>query len=138
VKQGTMVDATTIEAPRGRPRSDGTTTRDQDASFPSKHGVPHHGYKRHLNADLSGGATDSRFGTATEHDPDHTDDLTMHEERPVLAGSTHSSATRRAELRARGVIGGICCSAGRGSTTGGNAGTAWCQGTEPAVNTPRR
>lgn len=107
VKQGTMVDATIIEAPRGRPRPDGTTTRDQDASFTSKHRVPHHGYKGHIAADLSGIVTDYRFGTAKEHDSNHIDDLTINETKLVLADSAYSSAARRAELRARGVIDGI-------------------------------
>lgn len=114
VKQGTMVDATIIEAPRGRPRPDGTTTRDQDASFTSKHGVPHHGYKGHIAADLSGIVTDYRFGTAKEHDSNHIDDLTMHETTLVLADSAYSSAARRAELRARGVIDGIIYKRNRG------------------------
>jgi IS5 family transposase len=117
VKEGTMVDATIIQAPRGRPRRggpDGTTTRDPDASFTSKHGVPHHGYKGHIAADLSGIVTDYRFGTAKEHDSNHIDDLTMHEERLVLADSAYSSAARRAELRARGVIDGIIYKRHRG------------------------
>lgn len=114
VKQGTMVDATIIEAPRGRPRPDGTTTRDQDASFTSKHGVPHHGYKGHIAADLSGIVTDYRFGTAKEHDSNHIDDLTMYEQRLVLADSAYSSAARRTELRARGVIDGIIYKRHRG------------------------
>ena len=114
VKAGTMVDATIIEAPRGRPRPDGTTTRDPDASFTAKHGVPHHGYKGHIAADLSGIVTDYRFGTATQADSDHIDDLTMHEDTLVLADSAYSSAARRAELRARGVIDGICYKRVRG------------------------
>lgn len=85
VKAGTMVDATIIEAPRGRPRPGGTTTRDQDASF-----------------------------TAKQADSDHIDDLTLHETRLVLADSAYSSKARRAELRARGVIDGICYKRNRG------------------------
>lgn len=108
VKEGTMVDATIIEAPRGRPRGDGTSTRDPDASFTAKHGVPHHGYKGHIAADLSGIVTDYRFGTAKAHDSNHIDDLTMAETRAVLADSAYASAARRAELRARGVMDGIC------------------------------
>lgn len=109
VREGTMVDATIIEAPRGRPRkSDGTSTRDQDASFTRKHGVPHHGYKGHIAADLSGIITDYRFGTAKEHDSNHIDDLTMHETMLVLGDSAYSDRQRRARLRARGVIDGIC------------------------------
>lgn len=114
VKQGTMVDATIIEAPRGRPRPDGTTTRDRDASFTSKHGVPHHGYKGHIAADLSGIVTDYRFGTAKEHDSNHIDDLTLNEQTLVLADSAYSSRERRAELRARGVIDGIIYKRHRG------------------------
>lgn len=114
VKQGSMVDATIIQAPRGRPRPDGTNTRDQDASFTKKHGVPHHGYKGHINADLSGIVTDYRFGTAKEHDSKHIDDLTIHENKLILADSAYSSAARRAELRGRGVIDGICYKRHRG------------------------
>jgi transposase, IS5 family len=114
VKQGTMVDATIIEAPLGRPRPDGTNTRDKDASFTSKHGVPHHGYKGHIAADLSGIVTDYRFGTAKEHDSNHIDDLTINETTLVLADSAHSSAARRAEIRARGVIDGIIYKRNRG------------------------
>jgi IS5 family transposase len=116
VKQGTMVDATIIQAPRGRPRPDGTTTRDQDASFTSKHGVPHHGYKGHLAADLSGIVTDYRFGTAKEHDSNHIDDLTMHETKLILADSAYSKEDRRRELRTRGVIDGIIYKRNRGQT----------------------
>ena len=114
VREGTMVDATIIQAPRGRPRPDGTTTRDQDASFTAKHGVPHHGYKGHIAADLSGIVIDYRFGTAKQADSDHIDDLTLHEKKLVLADSAYSSRARRAELRARGVIDGICYKRNKG------------------------
>lgn len=116
VREGTMVDATIIEAPRGRPRprNDGTSTRDPEASFTRKHGVPHHGYKGHIAADLSGIVTDYRFGTAKEHDSNHIDELTRHERRLVLADSAYSDRERRARLRARGVIDGICYKRHRG------------------------
>jgi IS5 family transposase len=107
VKEGTIVDATIIEAPRGRPRPDGTSTRDQDASFTSKHGVPHHGYKGYIVADLSRIVTDDHFGTAKERDSNHIDELTMHEETLVLADSAYSGRERRGGLHARGVIDGI-------------------------------
>lgn len=125
VKQGTMVDATIIEAPRGRPRPDGTTTRDRDASFTAKHGVPHHGYKGHIAADLSGIVTDYRFGTAKEHDSTHIDDLTMHEKTLVLADSAYSKEERRREMRARGVIDGIIYKRNRGQATLSNWQERW-------------
>lgn len=114
VKEGTMVDATIIEAPRGRPRPDGTTTRDRDASFTSKHGVPHHGYKGHIAVDLSGIVTDYRFGTAKEHDSHYIDELTITEKTLVLADSAYSDRARRAALRSRGVIDGIIYKRHRG------------------------
>jgi hypothetical protein len=46
------------------------------------------------------------FGTAKEHDSKHIDDLTVHE--LGLADTACSDRKRREELRARGVIGGIC------------------------------
>ncbi|VAX40565.1 Mobile element protein [hydrothermal vent metagenome] len=114
VREGTMVDATIIEQSRGRARGDGTSTRDPDASFTKKHSVSHHGYKGHIACDLSGLATDYRFGTAREHDSRQIDDLTLHEQKAALADSAYSSASRRAELHRRGVLDGICYKRNRG------------------------
>lgn len=108
IKEGTMVDATIIEAPRGRSRHDGTTTRDQEASFTKKHGKTHHGYKGHIACDRSGVITDYRFSTAKRHDSRYIDDLTIDERKAVIADSAYSSASRRVALRERGVINGIC------------------------------
>ena len=114
VKAGTMIDATILQAPRGRPREGGTTTRDQDASFTTKHGVPHHGYKGHIAVDMSGIVVEYRFGTAKAADSDSIDALTMHEKTIVLADSAYTSAARREELRSRGVVDGICYKRVRG------------------------
>jgi len=114
VKEGTLVDATIIEAPRGRSRGDGTSTRDPEASFTKKHGRTHHGYKGHVSADLSKIVTDYRFTTAKEHDSRHIDDLTIHEEKVVIADSAYSDRRRREGLRARGVIDAICYKRNRG------------------------
>ena len=85
VREGTMVDATVIEAPRGRTRPDGTNTRDEDASFTRKDGRSHHGYKGHVAADVSGIVVDCRSGTAKGHDSRHIDDLTRRERHAVFA-----------------------------------------------------
>jgi len=114
VREGTMVDATIIEAPRGRPRPDGTSTRDTDASFTSKHGLPHHGYKGHIGVDLSGIVIRCAFGTAKQHDADHLEYLIGGEERLVLADSAYGSKERRKDLRSRGIIDGICYQRHRG------------------------
>jgi IS5 family transposase len=76
--------------------------------------VPHHGYKGHIGADLSGIVTRYGFGTAKQHDADHFDYLTEGEQHLVLADSMYSSKERRANLRARGIIDGICYQRRRG------------------------
>lgn len=105
VKDGTLVDATIIEQSRGTKRADGTSTRDPEASFTAKGGVPHHGYKGHIGADRSGIVTDYRFSDAAPHDSQFIDELTAGEKRMVVADSAYRSAEREAELTRRGV----CC-----------------------------
>lgn len=105
VKEGTMVDATIIEAPKGRRRPDGTNTRDPEASFTRGN---RHGYKGHIAVDLSGIVTDYRFGTAKQHDGQRIDEMIAQERHLVVADSAYSSVRRRGELAARGVLDGIC------------------------------
>jgi IS5 family transposase len=114
VKEGTLVDATIIEAPRGRPRPDGTHTRDKEASFTYRHRVPHHGYKGHIACDRSAIVTDYRFGTASEHDSDYFDELTALEKKLVAGDSAYSSQERRDRLKKRGVFAAICYKRVRG------------------------
>ncbi len=116
VREGTMVDATIIEQSTGRKRDDGSSTRDEDASFTKKHGVTHHGYKGHVACDLSGIVTDYRFTTAKEHDSKRIDELTINERTAVLADSAYASRTRRESLRRRGVIDGIIYKRNRGQS----------------------
>lgn len=116
VKNGTIVDATIIESPKGRTRPDGTSTRDKEASFTKKHGRTYHGYKGSTATDLSGIVTDYRYATAKEHDSRHFDDLTLHERTMVLGDSAYSDRERRASLRARGVLDGIMYKRVRGQT----------------------
>ena len=114
VREGTMVDATIIEQSTGRKREDGSSTRDEDASFTKKHGKTHHGYKGHIACDLSGIVTDYRFTTAKEHDSRRIDELTNKERTAVYADGAYTSRARRAGLRERGVIDGIIYKRNRG------------------------
>lgn len=107
VKEGTLVDATIIEAPRGRKKKDGTSTRDTDASFTKKHGRTYHGYKGHIAADPSGIVIKYRFSTARHHDSRYFDELTTKEKTAVFGDSAYSDDNRRKRLRERGVIDGI-------------------------------
>ena len=103
VKDGTLVDATIIEQSRGSRRDDGTSTRDDEASFTKKHGRSYHGYKGHVSADTSGIVTDYRFSGAARHDSNFIDELTRHETKMVVADSAYRSARRESSLRSRGV-----------------------------------
>lgn len=107
VKEGTLVDATIFEAPRGRKREDDTSTRDTDASFTKKHGRTYHGYKGHIAADPSGIVTDYRFSTASHHDSRYFDELTRREKTVVYGDSAYADRKRRHLLRGRGVIDAI-------------------------------
>ena len=55
VQEGTLVDATIIEAPKGRTNDDGLGhTKDKAASYTKKHGKTYHGYKAHVATDANG------------------------------------------------------------------------------------
>ena len=116
VQQGTLVDATIVEAPRGRTRDDGTSTRDADASYTRKHGRTHHGYKGHIACDASGIVTGYRFSTARHHDSRYIDELTEDEPHAVIADSAYADERRRRRLRERGVIDGIIYKRKRGQS----------------------
>lgn len=68
VRDGSQVDATTIEQSHGSRRADSTSTRDPGASFTKKNGTTRHGYKGHVYADRSALVVDFRFSDAAPHD----------------------------------------------------------------------
>ena len=114
VSEGTCVDASIIEAPRGRKRSDGSSTRDCDASYVSKSGQVHHGYKAHIATDRRGIIKDFRFSTASVHDSRFIDELTAAESHSVWADSAYMDKARHDALGIRGVFYGISYRRGRG------------------------
>ena len=65
-REGTVVDATIIEAPRGRTTRDGGgNSKDKAASYTIKHGEIRHGYKAHLATDTNAMIKDSLYDTAS-------------------------------------------------------------------------
>ena len=108
LQEGTLVDATIIEAPLGSKRPDGTSTRDRAASKTYKHGRPYHGYKAHVATDKRGVITDYVFDTAKSSDHAHADHLMRNEETAVYADGGYMSEQRRENLEARNVFCGIC------------------------------
>jgi transposase, IS5 family len=107
LKEGTLVDATILEAPLGQKRSDGSSTRDAAASKTFKHGRTYHGFKAHVATDRRGVIQDYVFDTASSSDHDHADDLMQDETHAVYADSGYMSKKRKEALEARKVFCGI-------------------------------
>jgi IS5 family transposase len=107
LQAGTLVDATIIEAPRGRSRADGTSTRDAEASFTKKSDRTYHGYKGHIATDRRGVVKDFRFTTARVHDSRCIDELIRKEKTLVVADSAYMDQKREERLRRRGVCFGV-------------------------------
>jgi IS5 family transposase len=114
VKEGTLVDATFIEARKGGIRDDGTPSRDPEAQYACKARKPYFGYKAHVAADQSGIVTDLRVSGAALHDARHFDELTANEKIAVFADSIYHKKERRGELLSRGVFDGIMYQRRRG------------------------
>jgi len=107
LKEGTIVDATIIDAPMGQKRKDAEGmerhTHDPAATYTKNHGTLRHGFKAHLATDTRGTITDFVFDTAKVHDSNHIDQLTEGENTAVYADSAYSSAERRERLKDRGI-----------------------------------
>lgn len=108
VEEGTLVDATIIEAPRGQSKDDGLDhTKQKSATFTKKHGHTYHGYKGHIATDANGMVTDYVFDTACVHDSKHIDQLTEGETDAVFADSAYMDKDRKTRLEEEGVFCGI-------------------------------
>ena len=131
VKEGSLIDATIIEAPKGRrikdetdalnnPASDPASdpaldtrhntrdTRDPVATHTRKRGTCYFGYKAHIVTDVRGTITNYVFDTASPHDSNHFDRLVGDETIAIYGDSAYRSQKREHELKARGVKSMIC------------------------------
>jgi len=108
LEEGSCVDATIIEAPRGRTAKDGiSSTKDKAAGYTKKHGCIYHGYKGHIVTDCNGMIKDYRYDTASTHDSNHIDDMVDNEKHSVWADSAYMDKDRKSKLQQRGVFCGI-------------------------------
>lgn len=108
VEEGTLVDATIIEAPRGRKADDGLGhTAQRGASYTKKHGRTYFGHKAHVATDPRGMIKDYVYGTAGEHDSKHMDALIEGETQEVFADSAYMDKERKARLEEAGIFCGI-------------------------------
>lgn len=110
LREGAMVDATIIAAPRGRTTKDGDGhSKEKAAGYTKKHGRTYHGYKAHILTDANGMIKDYVFDTAKVHDSQHIDQLIESESRggAVYADSAYMDKQRKARLESDGVFCGI-------------------------------
>ena len=109
ISEGTSVDATIIEAPRGKPRKnkEEQSSKDKAASHTKKHGRIYHGYKAHVASDPNALIRDYRLDTAKVHDIQHFEALTEDERVAAFADSAYRDTKRRQQLEDRGVFYGV-------------------------------
>jgi transposase, IS5 family len=107
MNEGTLIDATIIEAPLGGKREDGSSTADPCATKTFKHGRPYNGYRAHVATDANGIITYYVYDTAAESEHTHFDHLARDEKRAVYADSGCRSKDRVERLEQRGVFAGI-------------------------------
>lgn len=115
VHHGTIVDATIINAPKGRKGNDGASTRDTDAGFTKKNGKTFHGYKAHVGSDTKGHFIEDVIVTsATTHDNEAFDDLVKNETNAVFADKAYIDKEKKRDFRKRGIFWGVLDRASRG------------------------
>ena len=105
---GTLVDATIIQAPTGRKREDGTSTADPCAGKTCKHGRAYFGYRAHVATDRRGIITNFVLDSANVSEHVHADALMAQEKTGVYADSGYRSQERQQQLASRGVFAGLC------------------------------
>ena len=106
LKQGTMLDATLIEASTSRPgHGKEADARDPDAAF-VKHqgkGGSTYGYKAHVGVDQGSGLVRAVITTpANVNDTTPADDLIRGDEKAVYADKAYDTHARRARLKSAG------------------------------------
>jgi IS5 family transposase len=106
LKQGTMLDATLIEAATTRPRGGKEAKAvDPDARFVKHQGKPGatYGYKAHVGVDQGSGLVRAVITTpANVNDTTPADDLIRGDEAAVYADKAYDTHARRARLKAGG------------------------------------
>jgi len=106
VQQGTLVDASLIQA-QTRPPCNGESSP-VDADWTVKNGQPVYGYKLHAVVDqFSGLIRKVEVKPASVHDSQVFEELLSGDERSVYADKAYDSQERRTKLKARGVMDGI-------------------------------
>jgi len=106
LKQGTLIDATLVEAQAARPQKEagGRSEVDPDADWTKRGGKAHFGYKGHIAVDeISGLIRRTDFTDAKTYESEVADGLVCGDERAVYADKAYEHKARRAWLRGKGI-----------------------------------
>jgi IS5 family transposase len=107
LKQGTMIDATMVEAACGRPpRGHEEEARDPDARFAKKEGQPGstYGYKAHVGVDQGTRLIRSAALTpANVNETEAADGLVRGDEKAIYADKAYDTRARRTTLKSAGI-----------------------------------
>ena len=113
LNEGTLVDATLIHTSQPKRKKDNqgniisNEAYDKEATYTSKRGQKHHGYKMHIATDTNGVIKRVIATTAKTHDSTQFEKLTAGEEKAIFADSGYMSKERKRKLRAKGIFNGI-------------------------------
>lgn len=115
ITEGKIIDATINEVPKGKKRKDGTSTRDEEASFTKKNDQTYHGYKGHISTDTKGRYIQKCYtSTAKDHDSKHEDKITDGKEKVLFKDSAYVNKEQKKEFRKTGKFYGVVERATRG------------------------
>lgn len=108
VKQGTLLDASLVEAQAGTPgRAAGAgagSAVDPDADWTRKYGTSHFGYKMHAGVDQGSGLIRrAELTPAKTYESEVAEALICGDEGAVYADKAYEHKQRRARLKARGI-----------------------------------
>jgi IS5 family transposase len=113
LREGTLVDATLIDAPSSTKNKQGA--RDPEMSSTKKGNTWYFGMKAHVGVDLDSGLVHSmEASTAKVHDSQKFDDLLHGDEQAVFGDKGYVSGEREAAFRAQGKVWGVMRKAPKG------------------------
>ena len=113
LREGTLVDATLIDAPSSTKNKQGA--RDPEMTSTKKGNAWYFGMKAHVGVDLDSGLVHTlKASTAKVHDSRKFGDLLHGDERAVFGDKGYVSGEREAEFRAQGKVWGVMRKAPKG------------------------
>ena len=113
LNEGTLVDATLIHSSEPKRKKDengkviSNRANDEDATYTSKRGRKHHGYKVHIATDTNSIIKEVITTTAKVHDSTQFNELTKDEKKAIFADSGYMSQERKRKLRKEGIFNAI-------------------------------